>query len=188
MRGDNLQQLLEENKNDRPLDNEFNICLSQETERIRRLDEEYKKQMVQDDLQQLQSTVLPKIENSAGSKYHELVGIANNILNAIGDNKKLYEKYYMQLKDIETKCVQECIYNDKKRIWRTQQVQLNFRTLVNLRRKLRRENVLFMKGKNVINRKRLKSRYNIIESDELSLISFLQVIITHLHHIDNTFV
>ena len=65
VRGDDLKQLLEENKNDRPIDDEFNLCLSQETETIRRLDEEYKKQMVQEDLQQLQSTILPKLENNS---------------------------------------------------------------------------------------------------------------------------
>ena len=63
--GDDLKRLLEENKNDRPIDDEFNLCLSQETETIRRLDEEYKKQMVQEDLQQLQSTILPKLENNS---------------------------------------------------------------------------------------------------------------------------
>ena len=65
VRGDDLKRLLEENKNDRPIDDEFNLCLSQETETIRRLDEEYKKQMVQEDLQQLQSTILPKLENNS---------------------------------------------------------------------------------------------------------------------------
>ena len=51
MQGDNLQELLEENKNDISANNEFNICLSQETERMRHFDEEYKKQMVHNNLQ-----------------------------------------------------------------------------------------------------------------------------------------
>ena len=156
VRGDNLQELLEENKNDISANNEFNICLSQETKRMRHFDEEYKKQMVHNDLQELQSTVLPKIENSAGSKYHELVDIAKKILNAIGEDHKLYEKYYMQFKELESKCIQECVERDKKINFKTKTTTIEFPYTGKSRKKIEKRKRSFYEGKRRNKSKKIK--------------------------------
>ena len=94
----------------------------------------------------------------------------------------------MQLKEFETKCIHEYIERDNKKNLETKTTTIEFPYTGKSKKKIEKRKRSFYEGENVINRKRLKSRYNIIESDQFCLISFLQVIITHLHDIDNTFV